>query len=186
MIISEQAQQLGRVGPGVMRNDRPSGPLGPRLPVRPAPAHFGAAGISAGEDQRWKTRVRRGAPRARDTGPDRLARGLGWFSIGLGAIELIAARDLAWWLGAPRSEDIVRAYGAREVANGVGILSTSRPKQRARWVWARVAGDALDLATLGAALTPDNPRKANVAVAMAAVAGITAVDVVAGLLMQER
>ena len=45
------------------------------------------------------------------------------------------------------SERVVRLYGAREIATGVGILLAWK---RAPWVWARVAGDALDIATRAA------------------------------------
>jgi hypothetical protein len=40
-----------------------------------------------------------------------------------------------------------------------------------------VAGDGLDLATLATALEGRNPQKGNVGIAMAAVAGVTALDV---------
>ena len=43
-------------------------------------------------------------------------------------------------------------------------------------VWARVAGDVLDLAALGSGFTRDNPKKENLAFAFATVAGITALD----------
>jgi hypothetical protein len=73
---------------------------------------------------------------------------------------------------------LIQAYGLREIAKGIGILANRRPTG---WVWGRVAGDALDLATLAAAMTPDNPRRQNVALAMGAVAGVAALDVLAGL-----
>ena len=54
----------------------------------------------------------------------------------------------------------MRAVGVRELVAGVGIFSDRRPAQ---WVWARVAGDTMDLALLGSALrstsrTPDAPN----------------------------
>jgi hypothetical protein len=102
-----------------------------------------------------------------------LARGLGWFSIGLGAAELLAPRTLAEQLGMWGREGLLRFYGARELAVGVAILASGDP---APWLWARVAGDVLDLTTLAAGLGGENPRQRNVAIALAAVAGVTALD----------
>jgi hypothetical protein len=102
-----------------------------------------------------------------------LARGLGWFSIGLGLVEMLAPRMLTEQMGMQGKEGLVRFYGAREMAAGIGILMSDNP---APWVWGRVAGDALDLATLATGLDTQNPRKGNVAIALAAVAGVTALD----------
>lgn len=118
-----------------------------------------------------------------DVGPERriddgrtLARGLAWFSIGLGLFELMGARRLAGFLGIDeRHTTLIRAYGVREIATGVGIMVERTP---AVGVWSRVAGDALDMATLGLAFRRDEPRTGRVALAMLAVAGATAVDVI--------
>ena len=107
-----------------------------------------------------------------------LADFLGWFSIGLGALELLAPRKLERWLGMENRATLIQAFGARGIVKGVGILANRRPTG---WVWARVAGDALDLATLSTAMTPDNPRRQTVALAMGAVAGVAALDVLAGV-----
>jgi hypothetical protein len=102
-----------------------------------------------------------------------LAKGLGWFSIALGLAELIAPRTVTRTLGMEGHEGLVQAYGLREIASGVGILSSDQP---APWVWSRVAGDALDIATLAPGLNDNNPKRDNVALALAAVGGITALD----------
>lgn len=104
-----------------------------------------------------------------------LARGLGWFSIGLGLAELLAPRALARTLGMQGSERLLQAYGLREVATGVGILMARQP---APWIWGRVGGDGLDLATLMPGLSDRNPQQANVGLALAAVAGVTVLDIV--------
>ena len=114
---------------------------------------------------------RRGHP---DSATDKLARGLGLFSIALGLVEFVAPRALANALGMPGSKSLIRAYGAREIATGVGILGSDDPTP---WIWGRVAGDVLDLATLTTGLEGDNPKQGNLAVAFAAVAGVTALDV---------
>ena len=106
-----------------------------------------------------------------------MARGLGWFSIGLGLAEVLAPRTVTRGLGMEGNEQLVQAYGLREIATGIGILSSDQP---APWIWGRVGGDALDMATLAGRLQPDNPKKENVELALAAVAGVTALDVVCG------
>jgi len=116
-------------------------------------------------------------PSGRGEGGDTMARGLGWFSIALGAAELIAPGTLARALGMPEKEGLIRAYGMREIATGVAILKSEDPTP---WIWGRVAGDALDIATLMGGLDADNPRKRNVEIALAAVAGATALDVMCG------
>jgi hypothetical protein len=102
-----------------------------------------------------------------------LARGMGWFSIGLGLMEVAMPGRISRWLGVPDLEGVVRLYGVREMVKGVGILSDRRPLG---WMYGRIAGDALDLGTLAAAL-PRSQRPGNVALAMGAVAGATAGDV---------
>lgn len=109
------------------------------------------------------------------TGPDRLARALGWFSIGLGVAELVAPGRIARTLGLDGKEGLIRAYGVRELAHAVPTLSVDKPVGLA----SRIGGDALDLGTLASALHRDNPKRHNAAIATALVAGITLLDVVA-------
>jgi uncharacterized membrane protein len=104
----------------------------------------------------------------------RLARALGWFSIGLGVAEIVAPRQLARMIGTPPRTGVLRALGAREIASGVGILS--RPRS-AGWMWSRVLGDAMDLALLGAARRMCGADRERLTAATAAVAGVTALDV---------
>jgi hypothetical protein len=118
-------------------------------------------------------KVLRSGPSSRG-GADQLARALGWFSIGLGLAELLAPRQFTRALGMPGSEMLVRSYGLREI--GHGILSLSPDKVAG--LWSRVGGDALDILTLAAAYRPDNPKRDNVGLALAAVAGITLLDLV--------
>jgi hypothetical protein len=107
--------------------------------------------------------------------PDKLAKALGWFSIGLGLTELLAARRLTRALGMEGHETLVRAYGIREI--GAGIMSLSTEKQTG--LWSRVAGDGLDLATLMTAMRPDNAKRDNVGIAVAVVACVTLLDLAA-------
>lgn len=112
-----------------------------------------------------------------DPQTDSLARFLGVFSIALGIAEVVAPRALARALGMEGRESLIRGYGLREIATGVGILASEDP---APWIWGRVAGDALDLATLATGLEGDNRQQGNVMLAMGAVAGVTALDLYVG------
>jgi hypothetical protein len=103
-----------------------------------------------------------------------LAAGLGWFSIGLGLYELLASRHLSRVLGMRGHERLIQGYGAREVANGIGILLA---RDKGPWLWGRVGGDALDLATLAGGFDESNRHRGNVGLALAAVAGVAALDV---------
>lgn len=122
-----------------------------------------------------------GDPKIISTGPsslggaDRLGKALGWFSFGLGLAELVAPRQITQALGMEGKEGLVRAYGAREI--GAGVLCLSVDKQLG--LWNRVAGDGVDIATLVTGLGKDNPKRNNVAIALAVVLGVTALDVIA-------
>jgi uncharacterized membrane protein len=111
--------------------------------------------------------------RFEDFDGEQLARGLGWFSIGLGMVELLAPRALARFLGTGSHGVLFRVMGLREIGSGVGILTQRRP---AGWLWARVGGDIIDLIALGSALTSKHAKPANIAIAAAAVTGVTALD----------
>jgi uncharacterized membrane protein len=103
-----------------------------------------------------------------------LARGLGWFSIGLGAAELFAPKQLGRMIGVRNHKTLIRLMGVREIAAGIGVLTEDIP---ARSIAARVGGDALDLALLGAGLASSRSHRGRVLAATAAVAGVTALDV---------
>jgi hypothetical protein len=106
-----------------------------------------------------------------------LSKALGWFSIGLGVTELVAPRVIGRVIGARddrRTQMLTRAYGLREIAAGVGIL---RQPRQARWMWSRVAGDAVDLATLGRVMTSNRSSRGRTVAVTAAVLGVTALDV---------
>ncbi len=105
-----------------------------------------------------------------------LARSLGWFGIGLGMVELVAPRRLTQSLGLDRHDTLLRLCGLREVASGVGILSQPRPTAG---IWSRVGGDLVDLALLTAALGT-SARRGRVAGTLAAVGGVTLLDLLAG------
>lgn len=101
-----------------------------------------------------------------------LARGLGWFSIGLGLAEILMPRAMARGLNMRGREQVLLLYGLREIVTGIGLLAASK---RTPWMWGRVAGDALDIATLATSFQPG--RRLGPAIGLAAVAGVAAVDV---------
>ena len=107
----------------------------------------------------------------------RLAKGLGWFSVGLGLTELLAPRAIARVSGVSNEHiGLIRLYGLRELASGIAIFSQKRPTAG---VWSRVAGDAIDLASLGTAFASPNAKRGRVAFATANVLAITAMDLIA-------
>ena len=115
-----------------------------------------------------------------------LARGLGIFSVGLGLAEIAAPRALARMIGVVPdgvTRGTMRALGARELAHGVGILA--RPRHPLP-LWARVAGDVLDLAMLGWAMKARRTHTQRLIGAMIAVAGVAVLDVYAGKRLQAR
>jgi hypothetical protein len=120
----------------------------------------------------------KGDPKIIEGGPslkrpaDQLARALGWFSIGLGIVELLAPRRVTETLGMEGNETLVRAFGLREIM--AGIMSLSVDKNAG--LWARVGGDGLDAAALLSDLTADNPKKGNIALALLMVGGIAMLD----------
>lgn len=107
---------------------------------------------------------------------EKLARGLGWFSIGLGLAEVLAPGSIAKITGvSKKNTGLIRLFGLREIASGVGIFAQGRRPTEA--VWSRVAGDALDLAALGAAFASPKTNKGRLAFATANVLAVTALDV---------
>ncbi|KON81131.1 hypothetical protein PA01_05455 [Azoarcus sp. PA01] len=98
------------------------------------------------------------------------ARGLGWFSIGLGVVEVLMPRLVAGVAGMRGSERFVRACGVREIVTGIGILAARRPGP---WMWVRVAGDAFDFAALG---NVRNVRRPASRVLLGTVATVAALD----------
>lgn len=136
------------------------------------------------------TQQTRGATgRGAHSGYEALAKGLGVFSIGLGLAELLAPRSFCRAFGMKGQENLFRAYGVRELATGVAIMMSHDP---APWMWGRVGGDAIDLATLAAGGDPKGEREGeqtrNLGIAVAAVAGVTIMDAVCavGLGMDQR
>lgn len=110
-----------------------------------------------------------------------LSRFLGYFSIGLGVAQVLAPKTMSDLTGV-KSQALMQAFGLREIASGVAILSSKQPVVG---LWSRVVGDAIDLATLTAAMSDarsDEDRQ-KAMMAAAAVAGVTVLDVINSLQM---
>ncbi len=113
-----------------------------------------------------------------------VAKLLGWFSLGLGGLEMVAGGALRRNLGLALPPGTVQAFGAREIGSGALVLSQPG---KAGPLWIRTAGDALDIAALAAAtLRPGNRRRAASGLALLAVLGVTALDVMTAVALQRR
>jgi hypothetical protein len=102
-----------------------------------------------------------------------LAHAIGWWGVGLGLAQLLAPERFGRALGAEHRTRLIQAYGVRQMVKGAMILSQERP---AAFMWMRVFDNLLDLGTMAPALRPDNPKRGNVAAAMAFVAANALVD----------
>lgn len=105
---------------------------------------------------------------------DALARGLGWFSVGVGVAEILMPRAVSKIIGVDDRRGLMRALGVRELVSGIGILTNQNPTP---WLWSRVGGDAIDLALLGGSLRTGDSGRVRASVATAAVASVAALDV---------
>ena len=112
---------------------------------------------------------------AANVGTGKLAKGLGYFSIGLGLMELLLPGQVGEMIGvSSRYRAFLPVLGLREIAHGAAILSEQKPTAG---VWSRVGGDAVDLAYLGLAFAGKENNKNRLLGATIAVLGVTALDV---------
>jgi len=120
----------------------------------------------------------------RDARAHGLARALGWVSIGLGVLELVRPREVARSAGMVAADPLVRGYGVRELATGAALLASARAEP---WLWARVAGDVVDIATVSAGLLNRPQAVRRGAGALLTLVAVTAVDIAcAAALGRER
>jgi uncharacterized membrane protein len=82
-----------------------------------------------------------------------------------------------------RTRQVLRGYGLREIGAGAGILTQP---QEPGWMWSRVAGDALDLATLGAAWGSPRTDRTRLIAAASAVAGVALADILCSRQLSEQ
>jgi hypothetical protein len=107
---------------------------------------------------------------------ERTARALGYFSVGLGVAQIAAPGHVARIVGirpGTFTRVAMRTIGVREIVAGIGILTQRRPAQ---WLWARAAGDVMDVLLTATSLISTRNQRGRVAATLAALAGITAID----------
>ena len=110
-----------------------------------------------------------------------LSGALGMGAIGLGFWGLLFPDAVARFLGLPKNKPVIRSiFGVRELATGYTLAADPT---RTDALWARVAGDVLDLVVLRMLVTPKNPKAGNARFAQNAVLLITALDVLAAIRM---
>jgi uncharacterized membrane protein len=112
-----------------------------------------------------------------------LAGVLGLFGLGLGLVQVLAPRQLLEFVGVRPDDNrvnFIRLVGLRELMSGAGILLNPDPKAKNNWVWGRVAGDAMDIASISAVMNARGSDQGRLGAVLAAVAGVTAMDVLAG------
>jgi hypothetical protein len=102
-----------------------------------------------------------------------LARGLGWFGIGLGLVELLAPQRVERGAGLEGRRGLLRWFGAREIVSGIPLVIAGNP---APWLWGRVVGDALDGGVLARGMLHANPRRKRTMAAALAIAPVVALD----------
>jgi uncharacterized membrane protein len=127
--------------------------------------------------------ARSSTPQPRHSREDPLPNLLGWGSLGLGVPQLSSPGRFDEAIGVKADRES-RAWtlvvGVRELAAAAGILLLERPRP-VGWLWARVGGDVMDLALLGAAFRSKRADTGRLLGSIGAVAGITVADVVAAV-----
>lgn len=166
-----QKQIQGRDG----RDDQPGRSASASVQRRAQP--------SQPKGQRGGGRLQRSGLRSMNE--EQLARGLGWFSLGLGLAEVLAPRAIARIAGVRGNHTgLIRLFGLREIASGIGIFAQG--KRPAGAIWSRVVGDALDIGALGMAMASPGSNKGRVAFATTNVLAVTALDVLCAQQLSSR
>lgn len=115
-----------------------------------------------------------------------LGKALGWASFALGAPLVAVPGRVARAIGlddTAGTRKVARGVGARELVAGVGILAQGT--KPVPGVWSRVAGDGMDVALLLNGLRSARDRR-RVGIALGAVAGIAALDVLSAAKLSRR
>lgn len=107
--------------------------------------------------------------------PVALSRYLGLFSLVLGGMELAMPRTVSRRLGVWGGPWLVRAFGVREMAAGFTVLTDPTAMSGPA---SRIAGDVLDVAVLLPAALRSGYRRQPAIWALAAVLGVTVLDVI--------
>lgn len=117
-----------------------------------------------------------------DERDERIADGLGWFSLGLGAAQLLAPGALNRLAGIhddAAARVAQRLVGVREVGAFAAIMA-DRPRP-ALPLWSRVGGDLIDLALLARAWERKRESAPRLALTIANIAAVTGLDAYAAI-----
>lgn len=117
---------------------------------------------------------------------ERYATGLGFAQLALAAFELARPGALARSVGLTENHTFLKGFGAREMATGAGLFGWRRGRGRSLWIWARVAGDVIDLWTLAPALSRRNPKRKAAFAALAVIGAATVVDILCARALDDR
>lgn len=117
---------------------------------------------------------------------ERIATGLGLAQLALAAFELARPGALGRSLGLRENHVFLKGFGARDMATGAGLFGLRRGRGKSIWIWARLAGDAMDLYALGPALSRENPKRNAAIAAVAVVAAVTIIDVLCARALDDR
>ena len=109
----------------------------------------------------------------------KIARALGWFTLGLGVTEMVAPRAVANFVGRSWRPSETRLMGLRKVLAGVGTITGAQWTGRS---WARVGGNLLELARSRKSKPPVTKMRRSstavcAAVAVGALAGAAIINV---------
>ncbi len=111
------------------------------------------------------------------TNGEKLARGLGWFSLGLGLAQVLVPERVQRLAGICGDyTGTMRLMGLRELGHAFLILVAGKPREG---VLSRVVGDAIDLGGLGTAMNSRCHDRERLTLATAQVAGVAALDLLA-------
>jgi len=103
---------------------------------------------------------------------------MGWFSLGLGTLQLLAPDAVNRLCGLPPGgvrRTTQRMIGARELLAAGGLLLTH--SNRSRWMKARVVGDIADITLLTNSLQ-SSTRRSRTSLGVASLVGVTAIDLI--------
>jgi hypothetical protein len=113
--------------------------------------------------------------RARPAVTPQVSMMIGMTAIGLGVWGSLFPRSVKRTFGiAAPAAAVFGAFGARELWSGVKL---AEDPTRTGVLWTRVGADVFDIAVLTALSRPNNPKRGNARLALAAVIAITALDI---------
>ena len=113
-----------------------------------------------------------------------IGRAIGGASLAFGIFDIVMSRTFGRGIGAgaTRGGRVFQLAGAREIATGVAGLLAPGSAAPVRW---RLAGDAIDFATLAYIAMPGNPKRKMALLALGIVAAVAMLDY-AGLRALDR